>query len=45
MKNDILWVHCKCGEYNLPKIKVKFGDELLKNNFYKTYILNEIVIH
>ena len=45
VKNDILWVHCKCGEYNLPKIKVKFGDELLKNKGYKTSEVYEIVIH
>ena len=25
VKNDILWVPCICGEYNLPKIKVRFG--------------------
>ena len=24
IKNDILWVPCKCGEYNLPKISQKF---------------------
>ena len=45
VKNDILWVPCKCGEYNLPKIKVRFGTELLRDNVYKTSSLNEIVIH
>ena len=45
VKNDILWVPCKCGEYNLPKIKVRFGVELLRDKTYKTSSLDEIVIH
>ena len=45
VKNDILWVPCKCGEYNLPKIKVRFGVELLGDKTYKTSSLDEIVIH
>ena len=45
VKNDILWVPCKCGEYNLPKIKVRFGKELLRDKTYKTSTLDEIVIH
>ena len=54
IKNDILWVKCpnkECGEYNLPKINVKFGLELfpsrktlVKKNV-STSITNEIVIH
>ena len=54
IKNDILWVKCPnkdCGEYNLPKINVKFGLELfpsrktlVKKNV-STSITNEIVIH
>ena len=45
IKNDILWVPCKCGEYNLPKIKVQFGTELLRDNVYKTSSIDEIVLH
>ena len=54
IKNDILWVKCpnkECGEYNLPKINVKFGLELFpsrKSLFKKsvsTSIKNEIVIY
>ena len=50
--NDILWVPCPCGEYNLPKIKVKFGFELFpslqrdkKNKNLSTCTTNEIVLH
>ena len=50
--NDIEWVPCAKGHYNLPKIKVKFGFELypslqekkLKKNL-STCITNEIVLH
>ena len=45
VKKDILWVPCTCGEYNLPKIKVRFGKEILRNKIYKTSSLDEIVIH
>ena len=45
VKNDILWVPCVCKEFNLPKIKVKYGEDLLKNNNYKTFSLDEIVLH
>ena len=45
IKKDILWVPCKCGEYNLPKIKIKSGIEFLRNKKYKTSSLDEIVIH
>ena len=50
IKNDILWVPCTCGEYNLPKINVIFGLELfpskktLKKNV-STSMTNEIVLH
>ena len=50
IKNDILWVPCSCGEYNLPKINVRFGLELfpsrktLKKNV-STSMANEIVLH
>ena len=50
--NDILWVPCKCGEYNLPKINVKFGFELFpslktgeKKKKLSTCTSNEIVLH
>ena len=45
VKNDILWVPCSCGEYNLPKIKVIFGRELLRDPLYKTSSKDEIVLH
>ena len=45
IKNDILWVKCKCGEYFLPKITVMFGLDLLKNKSFKTYSTDEIVLH
>ena len=45
VKNDILWVPCTCGEYNLPKIKVRFGRELLRDKIYKTSSTDEIVLH
>ena len=45
VKNDILWVPCKCGEYNLPKINVRFGVELLRDKVHKTSSFDEIVIH
>ena len=45
VKNDILWVPCTCGEYNLPKIKVRFGRELLRDKLYKTSSTDEIVLH
>ena len=51
-KNDILWVPCPCGEYNLPKINVKFGFELFpslqrdkKKKNLSTCTTNEIVLH
>ena len=52
VRNDILWVPCSCGEYNLPKINVKFGFELYpslqekksKKNL-STCTSNEIVLH
>jgi len=50
--NDTEWVPCACGEYNLPKIKVKFGFELYpsiqekkSNKNLKTCTTNEIVLH
>ena len=52
VSNDILWVPCKCGEYNLPKINVKFGFELFpslqtknKKKNLSTCSTNEIVLH
>ena len=45
VKNDILWVKCKCGEYYLPKIRVKFGLDLLKNKSFQTYSMDEVVLH
>ena len=45
VKNDILWVPCKCGEYNLPKMQVRYGSELLRDKIYKTSSLDDIVIH
>ena len=53
IKKDILWVPCECGEYNLPKINVRFGLELFpsrkvnKKDSTKTStsITNEIVLH
>ena len=55
-KNDILWAPCpnkNCGEYNLPKINVKFGFELFpslqsknkKKKNLSTCTTNEIVLH
>ena len=51
IKNDILWVPCSCGEYNLPKINVKFGLELFPSRKtilkkkVSTSMTNEIVIY
>ena len=52
VKNDTLWVPCECGEYNLPKINVKFGFELFpslqinnKKKNLSTCTTNEIVLH
>ena len=46
IKNDDLWVPCiSCGEYILPKIKVRFGSELLRDKRYKTSSIDEIVLH
>ena len=41
IRKDILWVKCKCKEYNLPKIIVKFGLE-----FYpKSTSIEDFVLH
>ena len=45
IKNDILWVMCKCGQYNLPKITIKYGKELLRDNIYKTSYSDEIILY
>ena len=45
VKNDILWIPCACGEYNLPKIKVRFGTEFLRDKKFKTSSIDEIVVH
>jgi|GEM_PF-3858903 len=45
VKNDILWVPCsKCGEYNLPKITVKFGLDFI-NSQSKSTSIEEYVLH
>ena len=45
IKNDTLWVKCsKCGEYNLPKIKVKFGLDFI-NDKSKSTSIKEYVLH
>ena len=52
VRNDTEWVPCECGQYNLPKINVKFGFELFpsfhekkgKKNL-RTCTTNEIVLH
>jgi hypothetical protein len=37
IRNDILWVKCgHCGEYNLPKITVKFGLDFITNQSKST---------
>ena len=42
IRNDILWVKCNyCGEYNLPKITVKFG----LNFITKSTSIEEYVLH
>ena len=45
IRNDILWVKCKkCGEYNLPKIQVKFGlDMITTNNRFSS--IEDFVLH
>ena len=45
IKNDILWVMCKCGQNNLPKITIKYGKELLRDNIYKTSYSDEIILY
>ena len=46
VKNDILWIPCtSCREYNLPKIKVRFGTEMLREKLIKTSTSDEIVVH
>ena len=46
VKNDILWIPCtSCREYNLPKIKVRFGTEMLREKQIKTSTSDEIVVH
>ena len=45
VKNDILWIKCKCGENLLPKIIIRFGLDLLKNKSFNTYFVDEIVLH
>ena len=42
IRNDILWVKCKnCGEYNLPKITVKFGlDFITTKNKAEDFVLH-----
>ena len=42
IRKDILWVKCKkCGEFNLPKIIVKFGLEF----FTKSTSIEDFVLH
>ena len=50
IKNDVLWAPCKNGHYNLPKLKINFGNELfplnvLKNPKNSTSTINDIVLH
>ena len=50
IKNDVLWAPCKKGHYNLPKIKIIFGNEYFPLNATKhpnksTSIINDIVLH
>ena len=45
IRNDIIWVKCKkCGEYNLPKITVKFGLDFVplhsKSNSIEDFVLH-----
>ena len=45
IRNDILWVKCKkCGEYNLPKIIVKFGLDFI-NTQSKATPTEDFVLH
>ena len=45
IKNDILWVKCKkCGDYNLPKIIVKFGLDFITSQSKSTSI-EDFVLH
>ena len=50
IKNDIMWVSCEKNHNNLPKIKIKFGEELnTQGNFFgiegKTQNIDEVVLH
>ena len=50
IKNDVLWAPCKNGHYNLPKIKIIFGNEYFPLNAIKhpnksTSVINDIVLH
>ena len=50
IKNDVLWAPCKNGHYNLPKIKINFGNEYFPKNVTKhpnksTSVINDIVLH
>ena len=45
IRKDELWIPCTCDEYILPKIKVQFGKELLRDKKYKTSTIDEIVIY
>ena len=45
IRNDIIWVKCKnCGEYNLPKITVKFGLDFVPTQSKSTSI-EDFVLH
>ena len=45
IRNDIIWVKCnKCGEYNLPKIIVKFGLDFITTPSKSTSI-EDFVVH
>ena len=50
IKNDVLWAPCKNGHYNLPKLKIIFGNEYFPLNITKhpnksTSVVNDIVLH
>jgi len=41
VRNDVEWVTCSCGEYNLPKITVKFGlDFITTQNKAEDFVLH-----
>ena len=45
IKNDILWVPCSCGEYNLPKLSVELCMNLNNLKNFNTLTKDEFVLH